>query len=145
MGLVDDIAANCLAMRVRKLNRVVTNIYDDALRPLGLKASQMNILVVAAKMGLARPGDISRTLEIDASTLSRNLERMRKRGWIEALEDERDARSQPFRVTAKGADLIAAAYPAWQTAQARAAEALGGEAVAALRSAPPASLGPEDG
>ena len=40
------------------LNRVVTNFYDDALRPLGLKVSQLNILVAAAKMGTARPAEV---------------------------------------------------------------------------------------
>ena len=46
---VDVIAKTCIAVRLRSLNRVVTNIYDAALRPLGLKISQLNILVVTAK------------------------------------------------------------------------------------------------
>ena len=52
---VDAIARSCIAVRLRLLNRVVTNLYDDALRPLGLKVSQLNLLVVTAKLGLARP------------------------------------------------------------------------------------------
>ena len=45
---IDAIARTCIAVRLRLLNRVVTNLYDDALRPLGLKVSQVNILVVMA-------------------------------------------------------------------------------------------------
>src|SRR4051812_22520018 len=49
---IERIATSCIAGRLRLLNRVVTNIYDDALRPLDLKVSQMNILVAAAKLGV---------------------------------------------------------------------------------------------
>src|SRR4051812_38750770 len=54
-AMIDKIASECVAVRLRMLNRVVTSIYDDALRSLDLKVSQMNILVAAAKMGTARP------------------------------------------------------------------------------------------
>src|SRR5205807_9326674 len=95
---IDTIARTCIAVRLRLLNRVVTNFYDDALRPLGLKVSQLNILIVAAKLGLARPAQVSEILQLDASTLSRNVERMRARGWLEVVPDE-DARAQPLRLT----------------------------------------------
>ena len=52
---IDTISRTCIAVRLRLLNRVVSSFYDDALRPLGLKVSQMNILTVTAKLGLARP------------------------------------------------------------------------------------------
>src|SRR5882724_1755661 len=53
---IDIISRTCIAVRLRLLNRVVTNFYDDALRPLGLKVSQLNILIVTAGLRLARPG-----------------------------------------------------------------------------------------
>jgi len=52
---IDTIARNCIALRLRLLNRVVTNLYDDALRSLGLKVSQLIILVVTAKLGRPDP------------------------------------------------------------------------------------------
>src|SRR5215467_15730861 len=90
---IDAIARNCIAVRLRLLNRVVTNLYDDALRPLGLKVSQLNILVVTAKLGLAQPAKVCDLFRLDASTLSRNVERMRARGWLEIVPGE-DARTQ---------------------------------------------------
>src|SRR5947209_10448058 len=98
---IDTIARTCVAARLRLLNRVVTNLYDDALRPLGLKVSQLNILIVTAKLGLARPAQVCEILQLDTSTLSRNVERMRAHGWLEAVPDD-DARTQPFRLTAEG-------------------------------------------
>ena len=85
---VDRIAGECIAVRMRMLNRIVTNLYDEALRPLGLRVSQMNILVATAKMGTVRPAEIGARLHLEASTLSRNVERMKERGWLEVVPDE---------------------------------------------------------
>src|SRR6476659_2282047 len=128
---IDTIARTCIAVRLRLLNRVVTNLYDDALRPLGLKVSQLNILIVTARLGLARPARVCEILQLDASTLSRNVERMRAQGWLEVVPGE-DARTQPFRLTDQGKRLIERAVPAWDEAQRRASELLGGEGVALL-------------
>jgi DNA-binding MarR family transcriptional regulator len=123
-AMIDKIASECVASRLRMLNRVITNIYDDALRPLDLKASQMNVLVAAAKMGTARPVDVCERLHLDVSTLSRNVERMKARGWLEVVPDE-DGRSQPFRLTPQGRKLLEKAIPAWSEAQQQVKKALG--------------------
>ena len=122
--LIDTIAGECIAVRMRMLNRVVTNIYDDALRPLGVKVSQMNILVAAGRMGTARPAEICERLQLDVSTLSRNVERMKARGWLEVIPDE-DGRAQPFRLTNEGRKLLERAAPAWKKAQRKARSLLG--------------------
>jgi DNA-binding MarR family transcriptional regulator len=123
-AMIDKIASECVAVRLRMLNRVITNIYDDALRALDLKVSQMNILVVAAKMGTARPIEVCEHLHLDVSTLSRNVERMKARGWLEVVPDE-DGRSQPFRLTLQGRTLLEQAVPAWSEAQQQVKKVLG--------------------
>src|SRR5436853_5989726 len=95
---IDTIARTCIAVRLRLLNRVVTNLYDDALRPLGLKVSQLNILVVTARLGLARPAQVCDILQLDPSTLSRNVKPLQAHGWLEVVPGE-DARTQPIRLT----------------------------------------------
>lgn len=124
----DRIASSCLAVRVRMLNRTITGIYDDALRPFGIKVSQMNILVAAAKMGLARPVHLCRALQIEVSTLSRNLDRMKKKGWIEVVAED-DKRAHPFRITDAGAALLEQVFPAWENAQKVAEESIGQKGV----------------
>src|SRR5262245_11157714 len=128
---IDTISQTCIAVRLRLLNRVVTNLYDDALRPLGLKVSQLNILIVTARLGLARPAQVCDILQLDASTLRRNVKPLQAHGWLEVVP-EADARAQAFRLTAKGKRLIAKAVPAWEEAQRRAAELLGEEGLALL-------------
>ena len=114
--MIHKVASECVAVRLRMLNRVVTNIYDDALRSLDLKVSQMNILVATAKMGTARPSEVCEFLHLDVSTLSRNVERMKARGWLEVVPDE-DGRSQPFQLTPQGMKLLEKAIPVWNEAQ----------------------------
>jgi DNA-binding MarR family transcriptional regulator len=128
---IDTIASTCIAVRLRLLNRVVTNLYDEALRPLGLKVSQLNILIVAAKLGLARPAQVCDILQLDASTLSRNVKPLQAHGWLEVVPGE-DARTQPFRLTPQGRRLIEKAVPAWEEAQRRAADLLGDDGIALL-------------
>jgi DNA-binding MarR family transcriptional regulator len=128
------IADECIASRMRLLNRVITGLYDEALRPYGLTISQMNLLVLAHRQGVARPAEVCERLCMDASTLSRNVRRMLERGWIETLS-EADSRARPFRVTDEGQALLRDARAGWEQAQARAKELLGPRAEAALLTA----------
>lgn len=128
---IETMSKTCIARRLRLLNRVVTNFYDDALRPLRLKVSQLNILIVTARLGLARPADVCDILQLDASTLSRNVERMRAHRWLEVVPGE-DARTQSFRLTVQGRRLIERAIPAWEEAQRQASELLGEQGIASL-------------
>lgn len=121
---IDRVAAECIAVRLRLLNRVVTNIYDEALRPFDVKVSQLNVLVAAAKLGVARPADVCRYLHLDESTLSRNVLRMKARGWLETVADD-DGRTQPFRLTAAGKQLLRQTMPAWDQAQQQVEQVLG--------------------
>lgn len=131
---IERIARTCIAARLRLLNRVVTSFYDDALRPLGLKVSQLNLLIVTGRLGLARPAQVCEILQLDTSTLSRNIKPLLAQGWLEVVPDE-DARAQPFRLTTQGKRLIEKAAPAWEEAQRQAAELLGDETIALLDNA----------
>ena len=91
-GFCALVAQECIANRVRRLNRAVSSMYDEALRPHGLRITQMSILVVVSMLGEATPGDFGRTLCLEKSTVSRTLDRLRTRGWID-VRPGADARS----------------------------------------------------
>jgi len=133
-SIEDTIASECIAMRFRMLNRVTTRIYDDALRPLGLRSAQLTILVAAAKLKIVRPAELSEILQIEVSTLSRNLERMKDNGWLEVIPDE-DGRAQPMRLTRKGRALLDRAKPKWDAAQVEIKQLLGENAFDAIEDA----------
>ncbi len=128
---VDVIARECIAVRLRIVNRVLTGVYDKALRAHGIKISQMNILVAISRFGTAKPADICRVLHMDPSTLSRNVNRMRARGWLEAVPGE-DGRAHLLSLTPDGSRLLRDAVPAWRSAQQKAASMLGEQGVAAV-------------
>ena len=120
----DLIAGECLAVRVRLLNRTITAIYDEALRPLGLTAGQLNILVVVTKRGPMSPGEVARRLNMEKSTVSRNIQRMVKNGWLTVTESG-SGRRQELALTRRGKTLLEKSVPAWEEAQTRARAVLG--------------------
>ena len=124
----------CVGGCVRKLNRMVSAIYDGALANAGLKTSQFSVLVSVANRKQARPAELTKHLQMDESTLSRNVDRMCARGWLRLVPDK-DRRSHLIEVTDKGQALIRKCLPAWQKAQAEISRRLGTDTVAELRSA----------
>ena len=116
--LAARLAGECIAFRVRVLNRVITNLYDLFLKPFGVTVNQTTILAMLTLAGEVTPGVIGRELVMEKSTVSRNLERMRKNGWVESARER-------IRVTAAGRELFASLQPAWEKAQLDAEELLG--------------------
>jgi DNA-binding MarR family transcriptional regulator len=128
------VECECLGFRVRKLNRIVSAIYDSALASAGVKTSQFTVLVAIANRESVRPSELTRLLQLDESTLSRNVERMCSKGWLRLVPDA-DRRSHLIEITEKGQILIGKCLPAWQEAQDKVSKWLGAESIAALRSA----------
>ncbi len=113
---------------------MVTAIYDGALAGAGLKVSQLTVLAAVSNSGSCRPKDLAKFLEMDQSTLSRNVERMVARGWLR-LQADGDRRGHAIAVTEKGSALLRKAYPGWRRAQEETLRQLGNEGAGALRSA----------
>jgi DNA-binding MarR family transcriptional regulator len=118
-------AAECLAGRIRILNRVVTGIYDDALRPHGVRISQLSILVEVAAAPRARATGVCRRLRLDKSTLSRDLERLVACKLIRVIPAR--GRAQDLEITDRGRALLRNVLATWEGAQSRAVELLGPE------------------
>ncbi|MFZ0680672.1 MarR family winged helix-turn-helix transcriptional regulator [Candidatus Binatus sp.] len=125
----------CVCGYVRKLSRMVTAIYDGALADAGLKTSQFSVLIAVANRGKARPAELTKHLQMDESTVSRNVDRMCARGWLRLEREGGDRRSHLIEVTDKGHALIRKCLPAWRQAQAEVSERLGTGTVKELRSA----------
>lgn len=120
------IAAQCWVMRARAVSRLVTQIYDEALRPLGIKTSQVNLLIAIGAIEAASPGQLALELSLEKSTVSRNAEALKKRGWVNASPSPR-GRGQILRLTPAGADMVTRIEPAWACAQAELERRLGGD------------------
>jgi DNA-binding MarR family transcriptional regulator len=128
------IASECLSVRVRRLGRMITRIYDAALAPHGVSTAQLNLLSAVAASGGARAVDLARLLDAEKSTLSRDLRRMEQAGWV------RSGGGRVMTLTPAGARLLIEVRGAWEKAQAAAQEALGRRTFAQLRKALPSPL-----
>lgn len=137
---VDLISDQCIAVRLRMLNRVVTNIYDDAVRPIGITAGQLNILVTVQKLGRPRQSEVAQALFMEKSTLSRNIDRMRKIDLLSIASND-DERVNTLEVTPEGRALISQSMPLWEGAQKKARKLIGAEGEHGLRHASAALWG----
>ncbi len=127
----DTVAAQCIVSRARSTSRAISTIYDEGLRPLGLRASQMPILVSVATCGTARQSDIGSALLMEKSTISRNVDVLVRNGWIRASAGEGGTRE--LKLTATGRRLLERATPVWQKAQKNMCSLLGEKDAAAMR------------
>ncbi|WP_408950691.1 MarR family winged helix-turn-helix transcriptional regulator [Lysobacter sp. Hz 25] len=120
----------CTCFRMRKLARLMSQRYDQALAPAGINLNQYSILRRTG--GKGRPlGEIARELGMDRTTLSRDLKPLVESNWIESVPGL-DARQRRLRITDEGRRVIERAQPLWRQAQDRIDQGLGAEGVAAL-------------
>lgn len=129
------ISQECIAMRVRRLGRRVTRIFEEELRPHGVGIAQLTILVAIARAGPLRPSELGRLLDLEKSTVTRNLERLLARGWIRSTP-EPEGHGVRVELQAAGRAAIEGAYPAWSAGQERARRELGEALEGAVRSVP---------
>ena len=91
----------CAYKTLRRLARCVAHHFDTELAKAGLKATQLGLLSEILRLQPARPGELARALDIDPSTLTRNLRPLIAAGWAE-LGAGKDARSRSIRITESG-------------------------------------------
>lgn len=129
---IDEIARDCLAVRVRLLARTISNLYDQRLAVHGLTIAQANLMVAVGKVGVATPGQLGEILRLERSTVSRNLNLLIRDGLVRVVsEDAKGLRE--VELTTEGRARIEALLPDWREAQAEARKILGGEGEVAVR------------
>lgn len=107
---------SCACTKVRMAARAVTRAYDDILRPSGLRATQLSVLAAIAIDGAMSIAALAEFLGMDRSTLTRNLQPLRKDGLVR-IGAEGWRRSRTLEITDKGRQCIRAATPLWEKAQ----------------------------
>jgi DNA-binding MarR family transcriptional regulator len=115
----------CLCASLRRAARALTQVYEEELRPLHLRASQFTILQVLSLAGELTQGQIGRMLSMDSTTLTRTLEIMSRHRWITRHRGD-DRREWRINLSGAGKEQFARALPHWERAQARVRHKLGG-------------------
>ena len=126
-----EILRHCGCGRARVVARVVSGIYDDALREYGIRGGQLTTLALLTYWSGIPSAEVHRHLAMDRSTVSRNIKLMRERGWLEAALDAHTG-ERVVKVTDIGRQLVQDALPAWRAAQEQARQQLGPDGFRAL-------------
>lgn len=122
-----DIAKQCLAGQIKIISRVVVGIYDRELKSSGLKITQASILVHLLAYGSRSGSALGRSLQMDKSTVSRNIDRMERNGWVKKTDAEN------VEITETGRELILSARPQWEKAQKTVCNIFGSDGVEAVK------------
>jgi DNA-binding MarR family transcriptional regulator len=126
LELARKASRECVCGSLRRAARVVTKLYDDALKPTGLRATQFGLLSNLMAMGSSTLTQLAESMVVDHTTLTRNLDILEARGLVVTEEGE-DRRERQLRLSEQGIASLSEAYPLWQAAQARAMQ-IGGQA-----------------
>ena len=123
---IEAMATSCACLNVRRAARAVTALYDRTLAPTGLRATQVTLLAALEKAGPVPFTRLAGVLGMDRTTLTRNLEPLRRAGLL-TLGPGEDRRVRLAAITEKGRRTLAAATPLWEQAQRRITMGMGGE------------------
>jgi DNA-binding MarR family transcriptional regulator len=114
----------CMCASFRRASRALTQLYDEALRPVGLRATQFTILQALSLAGEVSQGGLAQILAMDSTTLTRTLRIMGREGWIAERRGE-DRRERLLRLAKAGRHQFKRALPSWEKAQAQLGRQLG--------------------
>jgi DNA-binding MarR family transcriptional regulator len=121
----------CSSFKLRQLSRRVSQHFDQIVGAAGLKTTQYSLLSHVMRLEPVRPGDLATEMEMDASTLTRNLQPLVKLGWLEIGPGD-DGRSRFVTLTDAGHEKRAEAQREWRRAQLAFNAQMGGDRVARL-------------
>jgi DNA-binding MarR family transcriptional regulator len=121
-----EVARACACANLRKAARAVTQLFDEALAPSGLRVTQFTLLVTSHLSGESTINELAERMAMDRTTLSRNLKPLVRSGLLEMRPGE-DGRTRLVRLTPAGEQALEEAYPLWQQAQLETVSALGEE------------------
>lgn len=114
----------CACYHVRRAARAITRLYDDAMRPSGLRVTQYSVLMAARLRGPVTLSKLAELTVTERTTLTRNLTILEKKGYLH-IEAGADRRERQVSITERGLEVLAVAIPLWKKAQERIEGGLG--------------------
>jgi len=106
----------CLCLTARRKARAITRIYEERLRPHGLRATQFSVLAALALKGPTPISELAEFLVLERTTLTRSAALLERKGWLGRAPSD-DAREHRLRITPAGRRKFERAFPAWKETQ----------------------------
>jgi DNA-binding MarR family transcriptional regulator len=121
---IAQLGSACICNNLRRTARLVTNYYDKLLEPAGLRVSQATVLVVLYLAGALTINEMAEKLELDRTTLTRNLKPLAQQGFL-TIAPGSDQRTRVVTLTPKGEAALLKVLPLWEQTQAYMVEGIG--------------------
>ena len=118
---------NCLCLNTRRAARTLTRLYEEHLRPCNLTPAQFGLLSLLTMRPNLSQLDLAETIDLDQTTLSRNLKLLIDNKWIKRTRSKEDRRQTLYTITPTGRELRGEALPHWNRAQQQMCESLGAD------------------
>ena len=115
---------NCTCFNLRKAARAVTQVYDEALKPTGLRATQLSLLAMISGIGPITISELSKQMVMDRTTLTRNLKPLIAQNYVTMTIGE-DRRQRSVELTPKGRNCLEKATTLWEIIQRDISDSLG--------------------
>lgn len=112
-----DTPGSCSCLALRQASRFLTQRYDDALAPCGLRVTQYSVLAKLHRLGPSSLQQLAEAVVIDRSTLGHNLRPLERDGLVALATHDNDRRMRRLELTAAGKKKLAEARPLWKQAQ----------------------------
>lgn len=125
-------ARGCTCFRLHRLTRRVTAVYNRALAPTGLRVTQYSLLVNLRGAAPVALSLLAERMDLDRTTLTRNLKPLVEAGWVRVDQDTSDARVRLVGLTAAGDAHLLAARDHWRRAQQDVSATIGEQELARL-------------
>ncbi|MGH2918952.1 MAG: MarR family winged helix-turn-helix transcriptional regulator [Solirubrobacteraceae bacterium] len=109
-----QVRAACACGTLRRAARLITQRYDHAIAPSGVKVTQLPLLVALGAHGPVPLTPLAEVLALDRTTLTRNLKVLEERGFATLRPDEYDARVRLAAITDDGAHALSRALALWK-------------------------------
>jgi len=119
-----DLPALCPAFNIRAASRVITQLFDEILRPTGLQITQFAVLVGVISLDSPSISQLAKGLVMDRTTLTRNLKPLEKEGLIKLTPGD-DKRTHFVKITSKGKSVMEKTLPYWEKARTVVSEEFG--------------------
>lgn len=104
---------NCINAKLRKLHRMLNNIYMEKFKPYGIQGSMLSILFIIGKNEQVNQKFLAEKLVLDPSTMSRDIKKLEGKGWLSVSKGE-DPRNSVLNITPKGYELLEEIAPVWE-------------------------------
>lgn len=108
---------NCVCRNLRMTTRITTQHFDKVFQTVGLTAPQFSLLAEITANESIAISELAERMLMDQTTVTRNIEILRKKGYVNVRTDDNDSRKRCISISENGEEKLNEAIPVWNNVQ----------------------------